>query len=283
MCTCGARYWTSLALCCPRHPKTPLQVTSPDDFSSVSPEAGCDLLCGERLPCGHSCENKCHSDGLHKAVYCTKPCNRAKKGCNHNCQYECGRLCDEKCNIKVANIDVELPCGNHVDSLPCWQYRDPKQAKCCVMVDRTVPGCNHTVKLPCYIDVGDPSYICTATCASIQPCGHACKDKCCNYCSREGAEIIRENHGKRLQQCGRDFTNCKHVCAASCHVKNRAHFATKSATLHAVTRDAQRSAASHAPRVQKRNVRLAAHTPSATCHVPHRAIGCRTPSDARRT
>jgi hypothetical protein len=66
-------------------------------------------------------------------------------------------------------------------------------------------------------------------------------------------------------------------------VKNRAHFATKSATLHAVTRDAQRSAASHAPRVQKRNVRLAAHTPSATCHVPHRAIGCRTPSDARRT
>jgi hypothetical protein len=66
-------------------------------------------------------------------------------------------------------------------------------------------------------------------------------------------------------------------------VKNHARFATKSATLNAVTRDAQEGAASHVPRVQKRSVRRAARTHSATCHVPLHAIGCRAPSDARRT
>lgn len=60
-----------LELCCPRHPETPLQITTPDDFSVVSPEAGCDLLCGQRLPCGHSGINKCHSDGIHQATHCT--------------------------------------------------------------------------------------------------------------------------------------------------------------------------------------------------------------------
>lgn len=208
---------THLELCCPRHPETPLQVTSPDDFSSVSPEAGCDLLCGNRLPCGHSCINKCHSDGLHKAVYCTKPCNRVQKGCDHNCQYECGRACDEKCNTNVANIDVVLPCGHHVDNLPCWQYQDPEKAKCCVMVERTVPGCDHKVMLPCHIDITSPFYICNAISAALQSCGHVCKDKCCKCRSREGTKTTKEEHGKCWQQCGRDYTNCKHVCNAPCH------------------------------------------------------------------
>ncbi|KAK0931386.1 hypothetical protein LTR91_000335 [Friedmanniomyces endolithicus] len=32
-----------LELCCPRHEDTPLQVTTPEDFLRISPEAGCDL------------------------------------------------------------------------------------------------------------------------------------------------------------------------------------------------------------------------------------------------
>jgi hypothetical protein len=212
---------TSLDLCCPRHPKTALQVTTPDDFSIVSPEAGCDLLCGERLLCGHSCVNKCHSDGLHKAVYCTKPCNRVKKGCNHNCQYECGRQCDKKCNVMVSEIDIELPCGHRVDRLPCWQYQDPKKAKCCVMVERTIPGCEHTLKVPCHVDTDSPFFNCSAPCAALLPCGHACNHKCHTCRSRgrtpKGTQISKTEHGICRQRCGRDFTHCQHSCAAPCH------------------------------------------------------------------
>ncbi|KAJ1021034.1 hypothetical protein NDA13_005662 [Ustilago tritici] len=88
-----------LELCCPRHSETPLQITTPDDFSIVSPEAGCDLLCGQRLPCGHSCVNKCHSDGMHQSTYCLKPCNRAKEGCSHNCheRCDCPSVCGADC------------------------------------------------------------------------------------------------------------------------------------------------------------------------------------------
>ena len=155
-----------LELCCPRHPETPLQITTPDDFSTVSPEAGCDLLCGQRLPCGHSCVNKCHSEGMHQSTYCLKPCNRAKEGCSHNCQYVCGQQCDENCTIQISDIDVELPCGHHVSKLPCWQYQDPSRAVCKAPVERIVPGCDHKVTLPCCIDVTASEYNCRAACGS---------------------------------------------------------------------------------------------------------------------
>lgn len=57
-----------LDLCCPRHTETPLQVKSPDDFSKISPEGGCDLHCDMRLECGHRCTTKCHSDMKHDSA-----------------------------------------------------------------------------------------------------------------------------------------------------------------------------------------------------------------------
>ena len=206
-----------LELCCPRHPETPLEITTPDDFATVSPEAGCDLLCGQRLSCGHSCVNKCHSDGIHQATYCLKPCNRVKAGCTHNCQYECGRHCDEHCTIKISDIDVELPCGHHVSKLPCWQYQDPSLAVCRVPVERIVPGCNHKVTVACCVDVEDPYYNCLATCGSLQPCGHACGDQCSRCRPRVQGQIENEKHRRCQQPCKRDYTNCKHSCSAPCH------------------------------------------------------------------
>lgn len=209
----------SFELCCPRHPDTPLKVTLPDDFATVSPEAGCDLLCGQRLPCGHACINKCHSEGLHKAVYCTKPCNRAKDGCEHNCPYECGRQCDALCGVEISNIDVELVCGHHADRLPCWQYQDPTKMQCQVLVDRTVPGCGHKVAVPCHVDIKSSLFKCPADCGTLRPCGHSCKRKCKDCCKREGDKIVAENHGVCKQECGRAFTNCKHACLARCHAE----------------------------------------------------------------
>jgi hypothetical protein len=213
----GGNVGTQLELCCPRHPDTPLVVTTPDDFSRISPEAGCDLLCGQRLPCGHSYVNKCHSECLHEAVHCLKTCNRVKEGCSHNCQYECGRQCDEKCSIEVSDIEVKLPCGHIVKKLPCWQYQDPSQVRCRVQVERKVPGCDHTIMMTCYRSIDDPHFICNAVCGAMQLCGHTCAGKCfqCRQC--ENLRIVKEEHPTCKQQCGRAFTNCRHSCTQPCH------------------------------------------------------------------
>ncbi|GKU06754.1 unnamed protein product [Fusarium langsethiae] len=40
---------TKLELQCPRHPETPMLVSNPEDFSQMSPEGGCRLVCDKRL------------------------------------------------------------------------------------------------------------------------------------------------------------------------------------------------------------------------------------------
>ena len=100
----------TLALCCPRHRVTPIEVSKPDDFSIFSPEGGCNRKCISRLSCGHACVNKCHSEPLHNAVRCLERCQRTKKGCDHACPKFCGDPCDSKCGIQVPNI--VLPCGH---------------------------------------------------------------------------------------------------------------------------------------------------------------------------
>ncbi|KAJ5182661.1 hypothetical protein N7492_000277 [Penicillium capsulatum] len=58
-----------LELNCPRHPETPIAVTDAEQFVQFSPEGGCSLQCGKRLPCGHPCKQKCHSEMLHKILW----------------------------------------------------------------------------------------------------------------------------------------------------------------------------------------------------------------------
>ncbi|KAL9594881.1 MAG: hypothetical protein Q9179_005205 [Wetmoreana sp. 5 TL-2023] len=94
----------TLALCCPRHKETPIEVSEPDDFSILSPEGGCNRKCISRLGCGHACINKCHSEPLHNAVRCLERCQRVKKGCDHACPKFCGDPCDSKCQIQMPNI-----------------------------------------------------------------------------------------------------------------------------------------------------------------------------------
>ena len=41
----------SLALCCPRHKETPIEVSTPDDFARLTLEGGCAKRCTSRLLC----------------------------------------------------------------------------------------------------------------------------------------------------------------------------------------------------------------------------------------
>lgn len=206
----------NLALCCPRHKETPIEVSKPDDFSIFSPEGGCNRKCISQLSCGHACINKCHSETLHNAVRCLRRCQRIKKGCDHACLKVCGDPCDSKCQIQIPNI--ALPCGHVQKSLACHLAQVPEAFKCHVSVKTFMPGCKHTVKVRCCELPLAPNHPCEATCGAAFGCGHDCKQVCkvCNTKAEDG-RVSRINHGVCKTPCGRKYTTCSHTCSDACH------------------------------------------------------------------
>lgn len=228
----------ALELCCPRHPETPLFVKEPDDFIRVAPEAGCDRICNDRLPCGHRDASKCHSELLHQAVFCLvscrlivcpryqltslshqEPCNRPPPGCSvHVCPDPCGAACPKECTAPMNDVSVTPPnCDHEHTSLPCYQVRDPSRIVCEVMVTRTVEACGHVVNVPCHVDVNGPAFLCDAKCgANLEGCGHMCRKKCYNCRKSVNGEVVVD-HGTCNQVCGRKFTTCSHSDRKACH------------------------------------------------------------------
>lgn len=77
----------AFALCCPRHPKTEIEVFEPEDFARLSPEGGCELACDRRLAdCGHRCQARCHSESMHQVFSCPQRCQRLRDTCGHDCE-----------------------------------------------------------------------------------------------------------------------------------------------------------------------------------------------------
>lgn len=156
----GQNIGTALELQCPRHPNTSITVSKPDDFLKLSPEGGCNQRCINRLKCRHACVKRCHAELLHNAVVCPEPCPRPFDGCTHPCPRQCGRPCPEKCLANVFQENRILECGHPMKNLPCWQHQDISKVRCSVRVEKTVPTCNHTVLVPCYVDVQSTDYHC---------------------------------------------------------------------------------------------------------------------------
>ncbi|KAF2713860.1 P-loop containing nucleoside triphosphate hydrolase protein [Pleomassaria siparia CBS 279.74] len=203
---------TSLALCCPRHPWTPIKVSAPDDFQRFSPEGGCDLRCDRPLYCGHVCVLKCHSDLRHDNVQCLEPCGRSKRGCDHPCRKHCGDKCDQRCEEILQDVNLVLSCGHVIKDLKCWEHQAKHPIKCMVTVERAVPKCEHTVSVHCYEDVTAQAFKCKATCQGTLGCGHNCVLQC-YVCNRQNGE----EHGKCMQKCDRPYSNCSHKCSVRCH------------------------------------------------------------------
>jgi len=212
----GGNLGQTLALCCPRHKETPIEVSEPDDFSTLSPEGGCDRKCISRLRCGHACINKCHSEPLHDAVRCLERCQRVKKGCDHACPKVCGDRCDSKCQIQMSNI--ALPCGHVRKNLACHLAQTPEAVQCQVLVETIMPGCKHTVKVCCYELPLAATHPCNASCGAALECGHDCKQTCKNCNTRdEDGHVLTANHGVCKNSCGRQYTTCSHACLETCH------------------------------------------------------------------
>ncbi|KAI2777836.1 P-loop containing nucleoside triphosphate hydrolase protein [Daldinia loculata] len=201
---------TKLPLQCPRHKHTPIEVAEPDDFIRLSPEAGCNLQCSEKLDCGHICRSKCHAKPLHRAVKCPEPCLRLKT-CGHSCPRLCGDNCEERCSTILEGHEVSLPCGHTLTSPRCWQVEHPGEVKCITRVGKDVPGCGHHVDVPCYEEITEISFVCPARCGQPLPCGHVCKDSC-KVCRTRGG-----THSPCTSICGRSYSTCKHACVNQCH------------------------------------------------------------------
>lgn len=217
MLEANGNFGTKLELQCPRHPDTSIGVSQPDHFVQFAPDAGCTLPCDRRLECGHACHGPCHSDLVHKGAQCIEACPRPKKGCDHPCPLKCGVPCEDRCNVHLKNINLKLPCGHIVQSARCWEAQTPAAIKCNVEVERVIPGCDHTVILPCCVNINLPSFKCNAECGQILPCGHSCRSTCHKCNVRELGKITDSNHGFCGQLCGRQYTTCPHTCQQTCH------------------------------------------------------------------
>ncbi|KAI1117796.1 hypothetical protein F5Y14DRAFT_439080 [Nemania sp. NC0429] len=186
----------ALPLQCPRHTDIPIEVSTPDHFLQFSPEGGCCQPCDRRLSCGHACINRCHSQVLHNAVKCLEPCPRPKRGCDHPCRLDCGSDCEPRCNERLENLNIVLSCG----------HKDPSSILCREQTTKTVPGCNHSVKVSCHID----------------PCGHSCHSPCHRCKERKDGVVVEEHHEACRQLCGHCSSACPHQqctmpCAAPCN------------------------------------------------------------------
>ncbi|SMQ51354.1 unnamed protein product [Zymoseptoria tritici ST99CH_3D7] len=187
----------ALELCCQRHPDRPISVRTPEDFDRLSPEAGCDLLCDKPLDCGHSCGAKCHSEVLHGVYQCKKPCPKPREHCEHPCAQACGEKCNDLCKVMVEDAKIILACGHKKTGLRCYEIQNPSIIVCNDMAQRTKPGCLHTRKVPCAVNVNMKSdiAICLAFCGEIQDCGHTCQKRC-GDCKSRGKDriVIDSNH-----------------------------------------------------------------------------------------
>ncbi|PWY90378.1 P-loop containing nucleoside triphosphate hydrolase protein [Aspergillus sclerotioniger CBS 115572] len=213
----NGNFGTHLELQCPRHPEFAIAVSEADHFMQYSPEGGCNQPCVDRLQCGHACKQKFHATLLHDAVHCQEPCSRPLKGCDHGCPRLCGAKCPKNCQVKVVDANRCLKCGHAATELPCWQVQDLSLVLCPVRVEKNVPGCNHTVRVACHMDVGKPEFKCQAVCGATLPCGHTCKRACWKCTVPDGENNVQSSHGSCKQLCDRKRATCPHNCRKVCH------------------------------------------------------------------
>lgn len=204
-----------LALCCPRHRETSIEVSVPDDFARLAPEGGCAKRCSSRLLCGHSCPNMCHSKFLHTAVRCLERCPRTKEGCEHECPRPCGDLCEPRCQVIL--FDIPLPCGHVARQLRCHEAQTPAVVRCQVQMEQVMEHCKHKIRVRCHELPLNFDYPCSAICGAALACGHNCMYACKDCNARTDGVITQKIHEVCKTQCGRPYTTCSHSCKSPCH------------------------------------------------------------------
>ncbi|XP_068721845.1 NFX1-type zinc finger-containing protein 1-like [Montipora capricornis] len=239
-----------LNLICKRHKN----ITAVTEAREFNPLGGCNMPCGERLPCGHACDKQCHAFE-HKEGECQKRCLiRCSNDhpCNRICHYpqEC-RKCEHKMTKIVPKCSHEQQMSCYVDPetflckkkcekmLPCTHNcREECGQKCtsrCMVTFMKSLSCGHKKPLPCYMDPVDYKQ-CNEACPKLLDCGHKCSRRCretcqCNteinielpckhtklvLCPEKDYLIQCKDKCKRKLHCGHD---CPGMCYEDCNVK----------------------------------------------------------------
>ena len=100
------------------------------------------------------CCCRCHSDDpKHKLTACHKPCPRLLN-CGHPCEAVCGI---DPCPPCRRLVTITLECGHNVQ-VRCAQMERAGRSLCHEMVDVTMPGCGHKLRVMCgsVLEVSSP-------------------------------------------------------------------------------------------------------------------------------
>ncbi|RPA78403.1 hypothetical protein BJ508DRAFT_228237 [Ascobolus immersus RN42] len=143
----------------------------------------CNKICGDLLPCGHSCRKACGACRTKSAVQqelsvverhpkCSQKCGRNFTTCSHACNNECHSgqdclPCDQPCTVACSHSKCPKEC-----SQPCPPCASACQWSC--------PHQEQECQLPCSAPC---SLIpCSKRCEKKLSCGHQCPSVCGEAC-----------------------------------------------------------------------------------------------------
>ena len=192
------------------------------EFDPWLPPHSCGNICGRVLPCGHTCNERCHAGRCPpcpRIVTVTCPCGKTKQTVRCSMQHlESAIAC---CSLPCLK---RLPCGRHLCKAKCHSGPCPPcsaviHQKCfCGSAERDVP-CS---------EAEGPSYSCGRICGRPLACGHhtcplPCHDGPCPPCP---------NQPPRTCFCGKKRTPRQQPSPQSTPspARSRRHPATRSAT-----------------------------------------------------
>ena len=192
-----------LGLYCQNHPdEERLNVSTAAGFTGA-PDGGCLRWCEARLLCGHVCAQHCHPyDVNHEQYKCLKPCTKVL--CNRG--HVCPGICYETCGECVVLLDKVIPSCGHTQKVPCHQ--DPARCRCLFPCEHVL-SCGHTCAEVC----DDPhTTSCVQEVRRQFPCGHTVKVPC-------------YNRTKCPQPCEATLS-CGHPCSGTCFSCHRGRLHT---------------------------------------------------------
>ena len=187
---------------CSRHQGSIHEIQYPQQWYQI-PE--CQISCGLKLPCGHSCTLKCHTPSLHDRIGCAQPCLKYHERCGHRCIKTCGQSCGD-CEFPLSSRT--LPCGHEVAE-KCGAIQENKEIQpvCNVPVEPIMLSCGHSQGRIC--STKNQTFECIEVCNQNLQCGHRCQREC-RICTIQGC------HTKCTSPCGENL-GCGHQCIVDCH------------------------------------------------------------------
>ncbi|EZG72218.1 putative NF-X1 finger and helicase domain protein [Gregarina niphandrodes] len=134
--------------------------------------AECAHMCGQLLPCGHSCAERCSDCTVSGCVpgLCSELCGRAYDDCSHTCAALChGDIDCAPCGAPCVRGCTHGPC-RALCSQPCTPCTKPCIAHCV----------HSSCSMPCSAPCDRP--LCNTRCEKPLACGHRCPSVCGEPC-----------------------------------------------------------------------------------------------------